>query len=129
VEKTRLGFNTYLVNNVESGDEFWAPKHSLEMFSVGAEAPVLEVDWDIPVRLEPDNVDVPMVNADQALINVDVTDKSTRYALLTEDDMDEVARQRLSHNTEYQTRWSVNLLKGKLIKCKKQTFSLLVWCL
>jgi hypothetical protein len=121
VEKTRLGFNSYLLNNVESGDEFWAPKHSLEMFSVGDEAPILEVDWDIPVKVDPGDVDVQIVNADQPLTNVDVTDKSTRYVELTEDDMDEVARQRLSHNTEYQTRWYVNLLKGTLMKCNKKS--------
>ena len=43
--------------------------------------------------------------------------KKRRHAALTDADLDNVAAERLSKNTEHQTRWAVKLFKGKSFFC------------
>jgi hypothetical protein len=105
VDRSQLGFHTYVLTDTNNGSEYRAHKHKLEHFIVDNDVDVLEVDWDVPLIDEVDQIEKEHVNAEPT---------STRHIVMSDNDIDEVAKQRLSINTEHQTRWAVNLLKGLL---------------
>jgi hypothetical protein len=102
-----LGFNRYSVSNVETGELYSAQKHQLEKFMLDDDAEVLEVSWDEPIVLDSDHtlsLPEPAVSA---------VPSTSRHAVLSDKELDLVANQRLALNTENQTKWAVNLFKGK----------------
>ena len=65
-----------------------------------------EIGWDTVHEPECKEINEQQKNED---IN---EEKQMRHVVMTDIEIDKVARERLSRNTEQQTRWSVNLFKG-----------------
>ena len=99
VQRSVLGCNAYHISDVVSGLERTVSKHELGSFDIDEEDDLTEVDMDV------EQPEQPLAS----------TSGVARHVQLSEAEIDDVARQRLSTNTEHQTRWSVSLLKGMLI--------------
>ena len=100
-----LGLKSYCITDVESGTECKVKKHNLE--PVNAEKIILpNIGWDtelIIIDVKEPNV----VNTSPAAGNK----KSHKMHLdLSDKEINEVANQKLSENTEHQTKWQVALI-------------------
>jgi hypothetical protein len=104
---TNLGFNMYQIADVVSGEQWQVAKHHIEAF-VGEDCET-EVDWDVPLVVDVPDCDVSNKSAS---VNIAPSASGGRHVLLTDAEIDDVARQRLSVHTENQTKWAVNLFKG-----------------
>jgi hypothetical protein len=97
-EKSTLGFSKYNITNVDSGETHTVAKHQLSEIEIDCTSEIPEMDWDLHILEETK----PSL-------------QQTRHAVLSESDIDSIAKERLSANTEYQTRWAVSLFKGNYI--------------
>jgi hypothetical protein len=104
IQPTPLGFRRYEINNIDTGIVLSVPKHEL------SEVDLLDVEGIC--LLEDKDTEVDTVGE-----KVEVTSRK-RHATLTEEEVDQVAKKRLSDKTEAQTRWAVKILKGTLISGK-----------
>ena len=99
-----LGICMYKVRFVDSRDTDVVPKHSLH------EIEGFDSDEDFSV-----NMDIPeQICASDSARSSEPT-QYARFLNVSEEDIDNVARSRLSQRTEYQTGWAVNLFKGRIV--------------
>ena len=100
---SEIGFKRYLIQYVDSRERREVPKHELSVVQ-GLQQEFeddSEFQWELQVPSQSeDSSDVPLA-------------KRKRHAALTDAELDRVAAERLSKNTEHQTRWAVKLFKGK----------------
>ena len=101
---SQIGFKRYLIQYVDSRERREVPKHELSIVT-GLQQEFddeSDFEWEIEVAdsESKDSCDVPVP-------------KKRRHAALTDVELDNVAAERLSKNTEHQTRWAVKLFKGK----------------
>lgn len=98
---THLGFRTYNLTDIDNGKFYNVAKHLLSQVDFLTTADTFTFD---------DTSDlVPQENIPPGDHN------SSRHAVMTDQQIDEVARKRLSEKTEAQTKWAVGLYKGKNI--------------
>ena len=99
-----LGISMFKVRFVDSSYTDVVPKHSLH------EIDGFDSDDDFAV-----NLDIPeQICASDSARSAQPTQYG-RFLNVSEEEIDNVARSRLSQHTEYQTRWAVNLFKGMCI--------------
>jgi len=139
---TELGWNNYVVRDLVTGQNFRTNKHKLSKIDVISEIPEAEsqtelsevetiiefdVDWDLDTPLEFEDVgDTPQENVDAVNIDNkpdcdkmpeaeqrDTGTKHARHDVLTAQELDEIANERLSANTQNQTKWAIKLFKGE----------------
>ena len=120
IAETPLGFRRYSINNVDSGESINVQRHSIAK----PEIEILDdgdINWDNEIVMqdtsEPRNLETTTTEHVLAPIDTNVQQEpvqlnKTRHAQLTDDDIDNVAKQRLSVSTKNQTRWAVNVLRG-----------------
>ena len=97
IVNTHLGYRTFLIVNLVTGEERCVAKHQIEHFIV----PVLQEGLSLEEFLASTTDDKPVTAA-----------SATRHVDVNEADMVEVANQRLSEKTVSQTKWAVNLFRG-----------------
>jgi hypothetical protein len=90
IQATPLGFSRYQLSSLDSGELHTVAKHEISKVDF--------LDMDDTIAFEID---------DQKPAKI-----AKRHAELDDQDLDEVARQRLSAKTESQTRWAVAVFKG-----------------
>ena len=101
VQNTHLGYKSYNIVDCETGKECNMSKHQLTKPKI-TECNMQDVNWD------------------ENLVFVELSDpvtgltvQPTRHVQMNEDEIDQIAQSRLSANSEKQTKWVVNMLKGK----------------
>jgi hypothetical protein len=104
VQTSQLGYKTYKVSNVETGTVVCVAKHKLEAIHMEEVDDIPEMNWNVELGDLDDQVESVEVH--------ELKPGASRYADLTDKDLDEVAKSRLSDRTERQTRWAVSLFKG-----------------
>jgi hypothetical protein len=98
IQLTNLGFRKYQLCDLDKGTYYEVAKHQLR------DVDFLELDENMLLEAnENENIDN----------NVEASTSKGRFADLTDSEVDDVAKRRLSEKTESQTRWAVNILKGK----------------
>ena len=136
---TQLGWNNYVVKDLVTGQVFRTNKHKLSKIDVSSEIPEAESETEVEPIIELDvdcNLDTPfesddICNTDTPKKNVyavnidnkpdkmpeaeqrDTGTKHSRHDVLTDQELDEIANERLSVNTQNQTKWAVKLFKGE----------------
>ena len=122
IVNTAFGYKTFNIADLDTGVVLSVSKHELvavEDLDITTDIP--EMDWDIELQVTGEStvdaapVDAAPVEVDAAAVEVDAA-KKTRHVLLTDEEVDHVAKERLAANTEYQTRWAVTLFRGKNIQ-------------
>ena len=114
-----MGIQLYEVKFAISGDVDTVQKHMLQEMDDVCEDEVLLAPEVVNDLMNDEMLDVPEMVASDCIqtctsLPVDnVPAVSSRYARLTEEQIDDVAKSRLSVHTEKQTRWAVRLFKGK----------------
>ena len=105
ITKTQAGFNRYTLEDIDSEDAFLAHKHELaraqDVIVVGAFGEELFTDQPGQVQ---GTVEPPAA-----------AKQSTRFADLTEEEVDRLAEARTSKNTNIQTKWGVKIMTGNLL--------------
>jgi hypothetical protein len=104
IKLSQLGFRKYDILYVDSGDRASVAKHQISPIEVEELSDLPDCDWDTSITEESihtDDVSEPV-------------NKKSRFAHLTNEQLDEVASERLSRNTDHQTKWAVKLFKGKV---------------
>lgn len=100
-----IGYNMYRVQSLDSGEFKTVHKHQLSEVLVEDFGEVLEADWD--TSLECIVPEAPYTEVTEVEVK-----NPDRFAKMSEDELDDVAKSRLSLNTENQTRWAVRLYRG-----------------
>lgn len=129
VVKNPIGFNMYRIQFVDSGEYDVVAKHALSEIEVDDVmfSETVSEEWDTDItasdvvtgsgpaickglsQLQSEgDEDNPKCN----VIPLASTSK-TRHCYLNEEEINEVAKSRLSLHTENQTKWSVRLFKGE----------------
>ena len=108
ITESPLGFRLFRLSNCENGTVYTnVAKHELqevhvqELTEADFQAEQLATEESTVEELLPTVAEIPTVT------------KPSRHASLSEVDLDEVAKKRLSAHTDYQTRWAVRVFKGK----------------
>ena len=107
VQNTHLGFKSYQVKNVITGELFDVGKHLLSK-PVVEDILLQNIDWDTDVK-ESDVIHGEVAD----VVQLEEIEPVGRHAVLTEAEIDGIAQARLSENSEKQTKWAVLLFKGK----------------
>ena len=107
VLNTHLGFKSYQVKNVTTGELFDVGKHLLSKPFV-EDILLANIDWDADVK-ESDVIHGELAD----VVELEEIKPVPRHAVLTEMEIDGIAQARLSENSEKQTKWAVSLFKGK----------------
>ena len=94
-----LGTKLYSVKYAVNGDQEVVPKHLLY---------VIDMDDDDDFLPTINTSDISCADSFQS-----VKKATKRHLDLENDEIDEIAKCRLSHNTSNQTRWAVKLFRGK----------------
>ena len=97
-----LGISMYKVCFVDSRETDTVPKHLLQEIE-GFD----DDDDDFFATINTEDINA----SDKSQCSTPA--KYNRFLKVSEEDIDTVAKSRLSQHTEYQTRWAVNLFKGK----------------
>ena len=102
ISKTQAGFDRYTLEDIDSEDAFLALKHELvraqDVIVMGAFGE--ELFTDPPGQVQ-ETVEPPAA-----------AKQSTRFADLTEEEVDRLAEVRASNNINIQTKWGVKILTG-----------------
>jgi hypothetical protein len=101
IKQSNLGFRRYTLNNIETGSSFECSKHEMQLLENAELEEIPEMNWDTELRSDSDVAPKKVGNTN-----------THRHALLSQEDMDSVAKERLSLNTTYQTQWAVSLFRG-----------------
>ena len=100
---------------------FTASKHELQPFDMEDDCDMLpQMNWDQPIVIMDGDHDANMDPMSDVLTDEQVEmpcNVPSRHAILSDSDIDEVAKQRLAQNTSYQTRWAVRLFRGEYCYC------------
>ena len=104
IRMNELGFRQYSVVGMNTGIRRTVNKSQLSPHD--SRAKFLQAEWDEEIVFELKNEE-----KDEEKENVQC--RNNRYAVVSEEEMNQIAKERLSVNTEKQTRWSVKLLKGE----------------
>ena len=134
IQRTHLGYQCYTVSNVKTREFFHVPKHVLskpvvqDLVITDANKEVVkdllltDINWDDSFDELLSSVagnPPPEVSSDPSAVgNYAATVQSatsTRHATLDDDAIDEIAKARISHNNEKQTKWVVTLFKGMFL--------------
>jgi hypothetical protein len=99
---THLGFRTFTISEVDTGQTFNVAKHLLEQVDL--------LGLDEPINFDIQN------NASVSDTNV-ANPSTSRHVVCSEEEIVQVARKRLSAKTEAQTKWAVSLFKGECMIC------------
>ena len=103
IEKSVLGFNLYNIIDIDTGEVHLVNKHEIQVTDLP------EMDWDTDIILE--EIESDAENDE----NEEKENLPRRHAELDDEEIEEVANQRLSRSTGHQTKWAVNLFKGNII--------------
>ena len=125
IQATHLGYRSFVVQNFDTGVTNNVSKHEL-IKAVLQDITLLKEDWDddipefvLDTAARPATVTGATSSATAATATATAatgtapTATSSRHAILDDTEMDEIAKARLSHNSEKQTMWAVALLRGK----------------
>ena len=122
IQRTHLGYQCYTIRNPTNGEFFHVPKHVLSKPLV-QDILLHDVNWDesfdellsgvpfndsAPLSTDSIKVEPPATTVQSA--------SSTRHATLDEAAIDDIAKARISCNSEKQTKWAVSLFKGVFLK-------------
>ena len=117
IQATHLGYRSFCVQNFDTGVLKNVSKHEL-IKAVLQDITLLKEDWDedipefvldTPVRPATATATTATATATAATVT------SSRHAVLHDSEIDDIAKARLSHNSEKQTKWAVALLRGKYV--------------
>ena len=112
ISVSKLGFNVYKLQDLDSGATTVAYKHQLSKTG-DLDFHDFEFDSFEFEEGESEAQSVIMNHPDPIITkNVD-PGKSQRFASLTSDEVDAIASARLSANTKEQTRWGVRIFAGQ----------------
>ena len=119
IQATHLGYRAFCVQHFETGMINNASKHELQK-AVLQEVSVLNENWDedipeyvLDTAARPAPATIATATATAATATATTATATTScHAQLDESEMDEIAKARLSHNSEKQTKWAVALLRG-----------------
>lgn len=111
----RLGFNRYQVTDIDTGHSFMAFSYELKRCDEIAAALLPEVFVD---EVMEDEAAVPVEPAMELMEwDTPVEPAPTRWAMLSEDEVDHIAENRHSKHTATQTKWAAKVLRGMLRHC------------
>ena len=101
IELSAIGYREFHIMYVDSRVRRVVPKHELSPVEGLYLKDIPEMAWDTVIALpaEPSEVKQHQENI-------------TRHASVSSEQLDEIAAERLSKNTEQQTRWAVNIFRG-----------------
>ena len=107
-----LGFNEFTLVDIDTGSTLIARRYQMERSDEVAAAllPEFQLSDDHLIATTED-IDMPLLDHDDASDQPDTN--STRWARVTEDDINNLAANRHSHHTGSQTKWAVRLFKGR----------------
>ena len=110
IEDTPLGYRRYVIQNVETNDVLCVPKHAIYPTHM-EEVDENEFNWDTDVF----NINPQHAETEENVIELkeEVPTKKSRYVDVTNEEIDEIAKARISTNSDKQTKWAVSLFKGK----------------
>ena len=114
IYKSEIGINVFAIKYADSQDREVVQKHQLSPFELDGEVTLEEDQFRVLANLST-NAGV------SASDNIDAIKHYNRYLDLSESEIDDIAKARLSTSTEYQTRWSVKLFKGMYEKVVKNS--------
>ena len=110
----RLGFNRYHVTDIDTGHssiKFWYELKRCDEIAAALLPEVFVAD----VKVE-DEADIPEeLGAEQ---DPPVQPATTRWAVLSEDEVDHIAENRHSKHTATQTKWAAKVFRGMFRHCK-----------
>ena len=110
----RLGFNRYHVTDIDTGHSSIKFCYELKRCDEIAAALLPEV-FVADVKVE-DEADIPEeLGAEQ---DPPVQPATTRWAVLSEDEVDHIAENRHSKHTATQTKWAAKVFRGMFRHCK-----------
>ena len=113
IERTPMGFHRYHIRYVESGHINVVPKHELRTIEGFDNDDMPEMQWDTPIlEVNPCTEVNPGVKPCTD-VNPTASTSCKRFVTLTEEQLDGVAQERISRNTENQTKWAIKLFRGK----------------
>lgn len=100
IQNTHLGYRSYNIRSLENGTILNVSKHLISKPEI-TDLDISEINWDDEIE---ENVSEsgPQNNI-----------QGNRHVIMSEEEINEVAAARLSHNTEAQTKWAANLFRGK----------------
>lgn len=129
IERSPLGFNLYRIQFVDSGEFDVVANHLLSEIEIVDTlfSDNVEEDWDVGTVSASDVVTVATTSVSHQLgVQGDQSESmsvlfggmapsasKSRHCHLTDAEIDDVAKSRLSIHTENQTKWAVNLFKGE----------------
>ena len=107
INASALGFNTYTVQNIDTGQEYTVAKHCLSKVDVQElnleKTFDLQCNWDdwTPVTEEI----LQVTHTEDPGLPASTSTKKKWYVDLSETDIDELEKKRLCPNTDRQTKW------------------------
>jgi hypothetical protein len=118
VENTILGCKHYTVQNFDSGKQYTVYKHQLSEPNIQELqlGDIPDTEWEVSLKDDCEKV-ISIGNNEE-----EQEKRNIRHAILSDSEIDNVARARLSIHTENQTRWAVRLFRGKYISQKQVKF-------
>jgi hypothetical protein len=111
--QTALGFKKYQVQNLDTGEDILVSKHDMEKAVMESFDDSLEMNWNLDIEEIVNAPNETTENKQDETPKKQDDDAPRRHGNLTEEEIDAVAQGRLSAATEHQTKWAVNLFKGK----------------
>ena len=124
---THLGFNSYCIEDLVTGEEFSVAKHCLkavefeEMTDPDSDLAEWQANFERDMDKHKQKVGSHCVQEDEPYVTIhglaDSSDspapaKKQRHASMTEEELVQLEGKRLCANTQKQTKWAVALLKG-----------------
>ena len=97
IAKTILGYNTYTIEDIDSDAVFVAHKHELSK--------VAELDLTDDIVFDESPAAVPPT--------APLESQNNRFHELKEHEVDAIADARTAKNTNTQTKWALNILRGE----------------
>lgn len=108
VSASPMGYKLYRVQSLDTGEFKTVHKHELSELVLEDLVDGLVTEWDT-------NVDSSVAGVPEVAVPVVEVKNPGRFADMSDAQLDDVAKSRLSVNTENQTRWAVRLYKGKCL--------------
>ena len=123
IQATHLAYRSFCVQNFDTGVLNNVSKHELRK-AILQEVSVMNENWDedipeyvLDTPARPATATAATATATSATTSAATataaTTTSSRHAVLDESEIDDIAKARLSHNSEKQTKWVGALLRGR----------------
>ena len=108
IEATALGYRSYHIENIEKNEVLFVGKHAIYPTHM-EEIDHNEFDYDTEVFNN-----IPTETEENVTeLKKEVKTNNSRYVDVTNEEIDQIAKARISENSEKQTKWAVSLFKGK----------------